>query len=60
MTLRLAGAADTPRLAHPHATRITDGFLPTLGPSVLDRLYRRIEVHEGTPSAVLVWNSSSR
>lgn len=42
MTVRLAGEADTSRLAHLHATRITDGFLPSLGPAFLDRLYRRI------------------
>lgn len=42
MTLRLAGAADTARLAQLHATRIRDGFLPSLGPKFLDRLYRRI------------------
>jgi ribosomal protein S18 acetylase RimI-like enzyme len=42
VSLRLAAAADTQRLAHLHATRISDGFLPTLGPAFLDRLYRRI------------------
>lgn len=42
MSLRLADGADTSRLAHLHASRITDGFLPTLGPAFLDRLYRRI------------------
>jgi ribosomal protein S18 acetylase RimI-like enzyme len=42
VTLRLAVDADTRRLAHLHASRITDGFLPSLGPRFLDRLYRRI------------------
>jgi ribosomal protein S18 acetylase RimI-like enzyme len=42
VSLRLAGAADSKRLAHLHATRITEGFLPSLGPAFLDRLYRRI------------------
>jgi ribosomal protein S18 acetylase RimI-like enzyme len=42
VSLRLAGAADTRRLADLHATRITEGFLPSLGPAFLDRLYRRI------------------
>ncbi len=42
MSVRLAGDADTARLAHLHASRITDGFLPSLGPAFLDRLYRRI------------------
>ena len=42
MTVRLALDADTGRLAHLHATRISDGFLPSLGPKFLERLYRRI------------------
>lgn len=42
MTLRLAGEADAPRLAELHAARISDGFLPRLGPAFLTRLYRRI------------------
>jgi len=39
---RLAGIDDAKRLAEMHATRITDGFLPSLGPAFLERLYRRI------------------
>jgi len=39
---RLAVDVDAPRLAELHATRITDGFLPSLGPAFLERLYRRI------------------
>ncbi len=42
MNLRLAGDADAARLAELHATRITDGFLPSLGPGFLTRLYRRV------------------
>jgi ribosomal protein S18 acetylase RimI-like enzyme len=40
--VRLAEEPDAARLAELHATRITDGFLPTLGPAFLTRLYRRI------------------
>jgi ribosomal protein S18 acetylase RimI-like enzyme len=40
--VRLAGDNDAARLAELHATRITDGFLPSLGPAFLTRLYRRI------------------
>lgn len=42
MIVRLAGGNDAARLAELHATRITDGFLPSLGPAFLTRLYRRI------------------
>jgi ribosomal protein S18 acetylase RimI-like enzyme len=42
MTVRLATPEDAPRLAELHASRITDGFLPSLGPAFLTRLYRRI------------------
>ncbi|HEY3724952.1 MAG TPA: GNAT family N-acetyltransferase [Acidimicrobiia bacterium] len=42
MIVREAVESDTGRLAELHAGRITDGFLPTLGPAFLDRLYRRI------------------
>lgn len=42
MIPRLAVDADAARLAELHATRITDGFLPSLGPAFLTRLYRRI------------------
>jgi ribosomal protein S18 acetylase RimI-like enzyme len=42
VNLRLAGESDSARLAQLHATRITEGFLPRLGPAFLDRLYRRI------------------
>jgi ribosomal protein S18 acetylase RimI-like enzyme len=40
--VRLAREEDVARLAQLHAERITDGFLPTLGPGFLTRLYRRI------------------
>jgi ribosomal protein S18 acetylase RimI-like enzyme len=42
MTVRLAGPADAPRLAELHATRISEGFLASLGVGFLTRLYRRI------------------
>jgi ribosomal protein S18 acetylase RimI-like enzyme len=42
VSIRLAVEADAPRLAELHAARITEGFLPTLGPDFLTRLYRRI------------------
>lgn len=42
MIPRLAVDTDVARLAELHATRITDGFLPSLGPAFLERLYRRI------------------
>jgi ribosomal protein S18 acetylase RimI-like enzyme len=34
--------ADAARVAALHAGRITEGFLPTLGPAFLTRLYRRV------------------
>ena len=40
--LRRAVVADAPRLAQLHAARISEGFLPSLGPRFLTRLYRRI------------------
>lgn len=42
MIPRLARDTDAARLAELHASRITDGFLPSLGPAFLARLYRRI------------------
>ena len=42
MTVRLARAADAPRLAELHATRMTEGFLSALGPRFLRILYRRV------------------
>lgn len=40
MTIRSGGAADTRRAAQLHASSITEGFLPRLGPRFLERLYR--------------------
>jgi ribosomal protein S18 acetylase RimI-like enzyme len=40
--LRFATVADVDAVAALHADRITEGFLVTLGPSFLRRLYRRI------------------
>jgi ribosomal protein S18 acetylase RimI-like enzyme len=42
VTVRLAGPADAPRLAELHASRISEGFLASLGVGFLTRLYRRI------------------
>ncbi len=40
--IRFATADDAARLADMHARRISEGFLSSLGPSFLVRLYRRI------------------
>jgi ribosomal protein S18 acetylase RimI-like enzyme len=40
--VRFASETDASRLAQLHVERITEGFLPTLGPAFLTRLYRRI------------------
>jgi ribosomal protein S18 acetylase RimI-like enzyme len=40
--VRSATAADAPRLAELHASRIGEGFLSSLGPRFLTRLYRRV------------------
>lgn len=40
--VRLAATADARRLAEMHAGRINEGFLASLGPAFLTRLYRRI------------------
>lgn len=42
MIVRRAVAADVAAIAALHATRIDEGFLPTLGQPLLRRLYRRI------------------
>jgi ribosomal protein S18 acetylase RimI-like enzyme len=42
VTTRAATEADAPALARLHATRISEGFLPTLGDRFLTKLYRRI------------------
>jgi ribosomal protein S18 acetylase RimI-like enzyme len=42
VSVRRAGEPDAGRLAQLHADRITEGFLPTLGPAFLTRLYRRV------------------
>jgi ribosomal protein S18 acetylase RimI-like enzyme len=41
-TVRYANVADVEALAALHADRIAEGFLVTLGPTFLERLYRRI------------------
>lgn len=40
--VRLARVEDAPRLAELHCTRISEGFLASLGPRFLARLYRRV------------------
>lgn len=42
VTVRLALTRDAGRMAELHAQRISEGFLPSLGPAFLTRLYRRI------------------
>ncbi len=44
MTVRPAVAADAPRLAALHESRMSEGFLSALGPRFLRILYRRIVV----------------
>ena len=41
-SVRLATVTDAPRLAELHVARISEGFLASLGPAFLERLYRRI------------------
>ncbi len=42
VAVRPATAADAPTMARLHADGISEGFLPSLGPAFLTRLYRRI------------------
>jgi ribosomal protein S18 acetylase RimI-like enzyme len=42
VTIRFATVADAGAVAALHATRISEGFLVTLGPAFLARLYRRL------------------
>lgn len=42
MTMRPATDRDLPAIAALHATRIAEGFLSSLGPRFLTRLYRRV------------------
>jgi ribosomal protein S18 acetylase RimI-like enzyme len=51
VTVRTGHAGDAPAVAALHAERIGEGFLVTLGPRFLRRLYRRIAL---APDAVLV------
>jgi hypothetical protein len=46
-TLRLATTDDAPAVAALHATAIDEGFLATLGPRFLTRLYRRMVRSDG-------------
>jgi len=47
LTLRFATVADADAVAALHAARISEGFLVTLGPAFLRRLYRRIAQSPG-------------
>ena len=58
ITLRFASVTDVDAVAALHADRIAEGFLVTLGPAFLRRLYRRIAGSRG--AFVLVADSSSR
>jgi ribosomal protein S18 acetylase RimI-like enzyme len=49
--LRAGTATDAPAVAQLHADRISEGFLVTLGPRFLTRLYRRVAA---SPHALLV------
>ena len=44
VVIRVAQRSDAGRLAELHTTRIVEGFLPTLGPRFLARLYHRLVV----------------
>ncbi len=47
-SVRRGGAADAPAAAAMHTTLIAEGFLSSLGPRFLERLYRRITRAEGS------------
>jgi len=53
VTTRAATEADAPTLARLHATRISEGFLPTLGDRFLTKLYRRITRFPGACAYVV-------
>jgi ribosomal protein S18 acetylase RimI-like enzyme len=58
MTPRFAALEDVDAVARLHASRIAEGFLVTLGPAFLRRLYRRVVVSNG--SFVLVVDDGDR
>ncbi|MDQ1510888.1 MAG: hypothetical protein QOG50_2732 [Actinomycetota bacterium] len=47
LTLRFANLEDVDSVASLHASRISEGFLVTLGPAFLRRLYRRVVLSPG-------------
>jgi ribosomal protein S18 acetylase RimI-like enzyme len=47
LTLRFANLEDVDAVALLHASRISEGFLVTLGPAFLRRLYRRVVLSHG-------------
>lgn len=56
--IRLGAAPDARRAAELHASSITEGFLPRLGPRFLERLYRRVV--KDTHSVLLVAEEDGR
>lgn len=56
--IRLGGVGDVPVVARLHAGQISEGFLASLGPRFLERLYRRMCRSEG--SFVLVADDGGR
>lgn len=48
VAVRTASPGEAAAAARLHADRITEGFLPTLGPAFLARLYRRIACDPGS------------
>lgn len=48
MSIRPATDADLPTIARLHAARIAEGFLSSLGPAFLRRLYRRVLRSDGS------------
>lgn len=46
--IRAATAADVRAIARLHASEISEGFLASLGPAFLARLYRRVVRHDGS------------
>jgi ribosomal protein S18 acetylase RimI-like enzyme len=54
VVIRPATSSDAGAIAQLHAARITEGFLSTLGPAFLGRLYRRVAVSPGAFAHVAV------
>ncbi len=56
--IRVARVSDAPAIAHLHRTRISEGFLSSLGERFLTRLYRRIILSDGGYAAVAINHGS--